>query len=222
MKRYRVSMLVVVLVLAGCATTREVPTRHVYRFERGGEHYEIVSMSRVTGEGANYLVSREEGTIRMSARDDDQDGVLDAMVTGEMHLKEANAIYTYGVSQARQAGQMTFHLTSRVYTTERAGRHYMIKTYLMPDSSAYNRFFVQGENGAYAVVVVDRDADGTLDVVERGDGKLEVLQQAYEAVLDDGMQAGCVHAWDGRYLVEQGRERTPRPIRVGTEAPLRR
>lgn len=223
MKRYdRGLVLVIALVMAGCATTQEVPTRHVYHFQRGTQGYEIVSMARITGEGANYLVEREGGKIRMSARDDDQDGVLDAMVTGEMSLHDANEIYAYGIGQAQQAGRTAIHLTTRVYTAERDGRNYMIKTYLTPQGLAYNRFFAQGDNGAYAVVVVDRDADGRLDEIESGDGDLVALQQAYDLLIDDGMKAGCVHLRDGSYIVEQEPERRGSPERVGTEAPSMR
>lgn len=223
MKRYEFGMLVAaVLLVAGCASTQEVPTRHVYHFQRGAQEYEIISMSRITGEGANYLVEREDGTVRMSARDDDQDGKLDVMVAGEMRLHDANAIYEYGIAQAEQERRTAFHLTSRVYTAEQDGRHYMIKTYLTPGGGAFNRFFAQGDNGAYAFVVVDREADGQLDDLESGDGDLEALQQAYDHVIGEGMKEDCVHVMDGQYIVEQRGEGQRAPVRVGTEAPSMR
>ena len=206
-RRGTTCLLVAVLLLVGCATTREKPTKHIFRFDFDGRTYEIVSTVTLTGEGYNYLVRREDGEIVVSVRDDDQDGVLDWLIVGDESLDRMNAIYRAGMVAAIDGGKYVENLSARIFTAEDEEARYVVGTYLHRGGEPYNKLHVFRDDSE--LIAVDRAANGHLDSIERGKDELVEAQTVYDWILTEGMAQGRIALVDGRYLVAR-RHAVPR------------
>lgn len=88
----------------GCETTSTLP-RNTFTFTHEGRTYEIVGVDDSPEEGRNFLILREGSQILLRARDDEQDGHLDTLLSGNLSLEDANRIYAVGIQQAYAQGQ---------------------------------------------------------------------------------------------------------------------
>ena len=192
--------VVLVLVVWGCAGTRTQPARTTFPFSYENDPYEIVGLVAPTGDGCNFLIRREDGRVVLSAKDCDQNGTLDTLLTGAYSLEEANAIYAAGIAMAREDGRYQEHAIARSHVVTRPGASYTIQTYVLGPGRMFNKFIIDRAR-VDDVVLLDRDADGTLDAFERGEGNLADYQHAYRMVLDDGVRAGRIEWAEPLYVV---------------------
>lgn len=201
MRAYLTPALVAALLAAGCTTTKPEARRGVFTFTHEGARYEIVSTVTSTGDGYNLLLLRDAGSVVLRAKDYDQNGTLDTLLTGETPLADADAIYAAGIAAARLQGSFSAHGATRTHQLTLDGQLYTVQTIAAGTARPFNRLvFVDATTGREHVYV-DVDADGVLDRVEKDDGAMEASQLVYEQVLDDGVRAGRIAQTDGRYVV---------------------
>ena len=105
--KYATLLLTLLLGLCaeGCTTTRNAPSRSLFAFSYEGDTYEILSLVIPTNGGSNFLLLRQGERVVLRAQDEDQDGTLDTLLTGNLTLESANRIYAQGIAQAQAQGK---------------------------------------------------------------------------------------------------------------------
>lgn len=175
----------------GCASTRPGALQ-AFTFDVDGVRYGITPMGS-GAERANDLILLIDGRLRLRARDLDQDGRLDTLLSGTMPLTEADSIYALGIAEARAAGAAVEHEPARTYTLVRQGRQLVVWSVAAGGSGWENRFVVY-ESARSGPVASDLDADGTLD--DHID-----LQNDYARTLAEGQRDGRIETVEGRVRV---------------------
>ena len=201
--------LLLALCAQGCGTTRSEPSRSLFTFSYEGDTYEIVSLAVPTNGGSNFLLLRQGERVVLRARDNDQDGTLDTLLTGTLTLENANRIYARGIAQAQARGKYKEQLSSRRYALSRSGHTYIIQTYLLDSGASYNKFILIDDSTGTKTIIQDTDADGILDEIEGGQGDLEANQNAYAVVLKEGIRQGRIVLVDERYVVKSQVKQRP-------------
>lgn len=191
------------LLVLGCTTTRAPVEKHSFSFVHDGGTYEIVGV----GDGSNYLILRGGERITMRARDSDRDGTLDTLLAGGITLAQANAVYAFGIAEAKARGKVEVQAPTRVYTLTQPEGSYAVLTYMLGPARAYNRFIVYDPFGQQRAEALDAEADGTLNQIERGDAALDHIQNVYDMVLNKGLREGRIEHVEGRYTVKQATSR---------------
>lgn len=197
------STLVVVswALLAACSGPRP-SAGGLFPFEMEGVAYQILSTVGPDGAGANYLVCRSGGRTVLRALDGDQDGVLEAVLTGTLTLEEANRIYAFGISTAQSGGRVNRLEAPRLFTLEDRGQRREIRSVVDGPGAPYNTFSIIDSDGTHRAVATDEGADGTIDRLVEGDLSLPSVQAAYRSMLDQGLLLGRI-VREGNALVVQ-------------------
>jgi len=165
------------------------------------QEYSIVSIKVHLNDPTNYLLLRDQNTFVLRARDNNLDGVLDTLLLGSLSLEQANEIYTFGLSQAVNEGRYNRHQPSRTfYLTVEKGSH-AIQSYEQPPGTWHNRFIVYDSENDIQVSILDQNADGTLDLFEKGQEDMMLNQSLYDNVLETGMQQGRIAKINGAFVV---------------------
>ena len=191
----------------GCSSTRSSPDggdSRVYTFTHDGRSYDIYSLDTPTITPMNVLLRRAEGQVVLRARDDDQDGVLDTLLVGDLSLEAANTIYRAGIAQAMARGQLAQRLPAEVYRAVYEGGYYTVQTFRPDPDRVYNAFIVYDAVLQESAVLLDVNADGVLDTVQRGTITPADAQAAYEAVLRHGVEEGRLLQAEDRVVVQPG------------------
>jgi type 1 glutamine amidotransferase len=100
----KLAYVAVAVLCWSCRTADPGPSSGVFRFTFEGRDYQVLSVVEPPDGGYNVLVRRDGERVVLRARDDDQDGRLDAVLEGSVPLAEANRIYANGIRQAQQGG----------------------------------------------------------------------------------------------------------------------
>ena len=179
---------------------KEPSGKHAFYFMHDGNRYEIVSMVIPTGPGGNFLLRIDDGRILLRAWDEDQDGVLDSLMVGDLTVDRANEIYGIGIAEARSRGRLAMQPPSRVYELSTGERIFAIRTYEL--NRPYNKFIIYTPLSQEEIVLVDVNADGVLDSIERGKLRLDEGQAFYDHVLSTGLRDGKIERLDNRLLVK--------------------
>lgn len=194
-------LLVLVLVNTGCGSTKTEPTHYSFPFTYGGVEYHIISVISIEDDGHNFLTRRDGGRVVFSAKDEDQDGILDDVLIGDMSLASANDIYSSGLEQARDRGKYRELPGSRIFEYLRLGYTLVVRT-ITPDEGDFYNTFIHFDAQGREVIGVDDDADGVLDRIKTGRANLEASQQQYATVLKEGIRVGRIRVLDQRYVVQ--------------------
>ena len=205
MRARHLLLLAAAVVCGACSGTRPDTSRGAYHFVHEGQDYEIVSITPADGDGSNFLIARADGETVLRARDDEQDGELDVMLTGELTLEQANAIYAMGITEATSHGKRRVRVPSRLYELNRSGASYTVHTCMPVSGQVYNRFLILLDPRAEPYILLDRNADGTLDEVEQGAYDVEEGQDAYRMTLEQGQHSGRIERTGGRFIVQSKR-----------------
>lgn len=198
---FAIACLALALSIAGCSSTNTARKTHLFLFEHEGEEYQIISVVESSSAGHNYLTLREDGQLVLSAKDEDQDGILDSMVKGDMSLIAANDIYSVGIGLARDRGKYRELPGSRTFEIWQQGHTSTIRTTTTDSGSLSNTFVYFGVTGR-EIVALDDNADGTLDRIVRGAANLEDSQKQYALALKEGVRLGRIRQSQGQFVVE--------------------
>ncbi len=179
-------------VASGCASSKAPPTgNRSFAFSYQGADYHILSISMPTARGVNFLIQRENGRVLLRARDHDQDGTLDEVLTGNVTLEDAKTIYAVGIAEAKARGKYRMRLPSEVYVVTQPGKVFAVQT-VTGVGRNYNLFTVYYPATQVEIVFLDQKANGILDHIERGEGNLEENQAIYRMVLEEGVAEGRI------------------------------
>ena len=198
---FAIACLAFVHAVAGCGSTKTETTHYAFPFVHNGVEYQIVSVVASVDGGHNFLTRREEGHIVFSAKDEDQNGVLDTIIEGDMPLELANQIYEIGIAQARDRGKYRELPGSRIFELNQLGFTLMVRT-ITPDEGDFYNTFIHFDTRGNEVVGVDDDADGFLDRIEKGVLDLSTIQAQYSMALEEGVRLGRIRITGKHYIVE--------------------
>lgn len=185
---------------AGCASTRESPSKHVFTFTHEGRGYEILSSDAYSALRGNYLIGRDGSEVVLRAVDEDQDGQIDDVEIGDVSREHANSIYMAGIAKAWNAGRFHQQDPFVAYEMRQSGQLLVVRTYRGAD--VYNRFIVYDAADNSTTVGLDSDLDGRLDRIERPGLDTKVIQEAYAFALDAGLREGRIEHIESRFLVK--------------------
>lgn len=204
----RTLVLVVFLILQGCATSQPTPRQASFAFDYAGDIYEIVRMNEPTGGDANLLILRDDRRFLLQAVDQNQDGRLDTLLFGGLTLAQANDVYATGIAAAKARGMHKRRAPVQVLITQ-FNRTYAIQTFLRDDATWFNAFILYEPLLAKEVKLIDQNADGRLDRAEGIEYPLEEAQKLYEQVLAQGVREGSIQEVNDRFKVKPPEERRP-------------
>jgi hypothetical protein len=144
----------------------------------------------------------DKGLVVLDAIDKEQDGLIDHVDKGDISLEKAQDIYNMGLRRAGETGYIKHRVLTDVYRTSDNMNDYVLNTYNLAIGDVYNRLaIIDRLNESNADVVLDEGADGNLDKVGQGSGRLQDYQVLYSYVLAQGLREGQVMMSDGKLLV---------------------
>ena len=185
----------------GCGSTKNETLHYSFEFDHEGVDYQIISVVAPDDRGHNFLTRREAGRVVFSAKDEDQNGTIDAVLIGDVDLAVANDIYSSGISAARAGNKYRELHGARAYSYTISGESYVVNSLSRESEGSFYNTFVFSDGYGGEVVAVDEDADGTLDRVKKGVADLTASTELYLMVLEQGVRDGKVVSEEGRYLV---------------------
>jgi len=152
--------------------------------------------------GYNQLVLRDEGRVVFMGLDRDQNGSLDEVVVGTIPLEEAIRIYSRGLLIGIREGMVRNTTWQNDFSVIIDRRTCVVTTFVLAAGEMYNKLTVLNTDiGLEEAVVVDLGADGSLDLVERGERGRAYYQSLYLLVLERGLDAGRINRSEGTYLI---------------------
>ena len=188
------------LMLLGCGPTRQKIEVGGYDFEYEGTTYRIESVAPNFIEGYNTLILRDDDRFVIRAVDKEQDGILDDVIFGDISLEAARDIYQEGLRAGERRGYIRKKSIAREYRTTFDRKNFILATYILALGEIYNKLVIR-DIYHREVIVLDEEADGILDKVEKGDENLGHYQRLYRSVLNNGIREGRVMKPDGKYIV---------------------
>ncbi len=190
------------LMFLGCRMAGPVIEIGGYSFNHEGKEYRIESVTPNYMEGYNVLSRKDKDELVLKGIDKQQDGILDEIIVGKITIEAANAIYQEGIREGERRNYIKKRSFAREYKTSDQMTEYVLATYILAVGEVYNRLSIsQRQSFQPEAVVVDSEADGMLDIIEKGPGTLGGYQKLYRMVLEKGMREKKVVNQNKRYLV---------------------
>lgn len=180
--------LPLLLFLAGCSLFKSPQTGSLFEFEYEDQVYEIAGFTSEDGESVNMLIQRDPETDEVYFRvmDENQTGVLDRVITGEISLEEANRIYQAGIRIAQQQDQYKSIERDRTYETETDDFRLIVESYMNREDSPFNRFIIYDLNWNLLGVYFDEGSDATLNRIQEQESEIDITtaQELYMQAID--------------------------------------
>ena len=196
-------ILIVAFGLTYCASSIKTQEEYssILKFYSGGNEYTIMSFSREDVTGYNILMREENDTVIIKSIDKQQDGELDEILEGNISLVAANKIYSDALAIAKEKGMLKKIYFDRYYNFSDKTYDYEIRSYVLAQGDKYNLFAVKEKAINNIIIIIDENADGSLDNFQQGSGDIKKFQALYEEVLQEGIFNMRVAYVDKVYLV---------------------
>ena len=181
-------LLLSIFMFYGCATQMPQLSVSQYRFNFNDETYRIRSISSEDKtESYNELIGEN-----FMAADFDQDRIIDCILLGEVSLNEAQKIYEYGLDEVTKENKLQVRIpTINRYVHESNDFQIEIRSFRPTNAQPFNQFKITDNRPVVhpeIIIIVDQNADGTLDEVLKGEVTLEKVQSQYAEVIEAGLQ----------------------------------
>jgi len=192
----------VIFLLYGCASRRPQLGKSQYSFHFKGKVYQIQSIfSLDKRESCNELVGEN-----FKAIDFDQDRIIDRIVLGDLSLNDAQKIYEYGLDMVTKEKKLRVqppvvnHYVHKSYEFD-----YEIRSFRPANSQPFNEFKVIDKRQVVPslIIIIDQNADGTLDEVLKGMAVPEKMQPQYSEVIKEGLKKKQLIKVDHMILVKE-------------------
>jgi hypothetical protein len=194
------TILSAVVILIGCRTGRPTIGIGGYSFEFEGESYRIESITPSFQDGHNILIRKVGNQLVLKAIDIQQNGHLDEVEVGNISIERARKIYRHGIDEGEKRGYVRIKTFAREYRTRIDHNQYIMATFIVEVGRIYNKLVVRDLSRREAVII-DKEADGQLDLIEKGDRDLGYYQKHYRMVLIRGLEERRLVRENGRYKV---------------------
>ena len=121
---------------------------------------------------------------------------------GDMTLDEAREVYREGILEGERRGYLKKRTFAREYRTSDSFYDYELATYILATGEIYNKLTLMKKQAFLETsVVIDQDADGQIDRIEKGFGTVSEYQRLYGNLLDRGLREQKVSLREKRYIV---------------------
>ncbi len=203
LKRVSTFLGVFLLTLYGCASQTPQLNASQYRFKFNDEAYRMRSIFLGDKkESYNELIGEN-----FVAVDFDQDRILDRILLGDVTLNEAQKIYNYGLDRIAKENKLIVRAPrDNRYLHESNGFEIEIRSFRPANAHPFNEFKIMDKRPAACpedIIVVDQNADGTLDEVLKGSATLKEVQSQYAEAIEAGLQKGALARINGTILVKE-------------------
>ncbi len=199
----RPGLILVLLLLSGCAS--ETPTFRIYQyqFELNNEVYRIRSIDSADDNlSSNELIAED-----FLAVDYDQDGVLDRITVGKGNLHEIQQIYEHGINDLSRKNRIQErNPQNHRFIVENQGFLLEIKSFRPENAPPFNEFKVcrrYAKQNPVVAVAIDQNADGILDQQSKGTQSLADMQAQYTMAIEAGLRQEALQKTGSRILVIQ-------------------
>ena len=179
--------LLSLFTLCGCASRKPQLRASLYRFNYADNAFRIRSISsNDTTVSYNELIGEN-----VLAVDFDQDRIIDYVALGKMNLAEAQKIYEDGLSRIAAEKRLRVK-TPSVDRYVHASNGFQIEIISFRPASAhpFNEFKIIDKRSPPRpedIIMIDKNADGTLDEVLKGSGDLDNVQSRYAEAIEAGL-----------------------------------
>lgn len=186
-----------------CAHQPPPPAAAQYRFTMADKIYRIRSIrSPEKSQSYNELIGE-----KFLAVDYDQDGVLDAVVLGDVTLAEAQQVYDFGLNAVQQEHKLEVrNPTINGFILDQDNFRLEIRTFRPPGAAPFNQFKIIDNRQVVQIemqVFIDRNADGVLDEGLKGVVIAEKHQALYTQMIQRGLALGQLLKMNGMILVKE-------------------
>lgn len=195
-------MIIGTMLLYHCAPPKPQVRVSQYRFQMGDKDYRIRSI----------LVGEQDGTYNeiigdaFVAKDYNQDRILDRITLGDFNLSEAQKIYEYGLDLAAKENKLNKRTDGeKIYQYENTDYYFEIRSFSLSDTPPSNEFKIvdkRSDKPDQIIVIIDQNADGTLDEVLKGSTTPDAMQSKYNEALQAGLKKRKLVQEDSRILVK--------------------
>lgn len=194
--------LLATVLFPSCAGKEPGPVVAFCSFDHKGEHYRIRSVQATSKDlSFNELISR-----RFVAVDYGQDGLIDEVTLGEVTVAQAQELYEVALETLASKGKLRLAgPRGKSYEEQDAKYHYEIRTLCPGARECFNQFRIVRDRRApnpEVTVAIDRQADGTIEVVVKGPHALEQVQSLYAQMLKRGIDKGRLVVLEQRIMVK--------------------
>ena len=191
-----------IVLIYGCAHQKPQISVYQYRFTLDNSNYRIRSItSQNKSESYNEVIGE-----KFMAVDYDQDGVLDAIVLGDVSLTDAQGIYDYGINGVSKENKLRVQNPGiNCYSQEKNDFQFEIRSFEPVNAPPFNEFKITDTRPIVrheVIVLLDENADGILDGVLKGSASLEEFQSRYAEMIKTGLQIGELVRVNGVILVK--------------------
>ena len=191
------------IILAGCAHQKSQLSVSQYRFNLEDRIYRIRSISAEDkAESYNELIGE-----KFLAIDFDQDRIIDCILLGDGSLKEAQKIYEYGLNEVTKENKLEVRNPSiHRYLHNKNDLQLEIISFRPSNAQPFNEFKITDNRPLVRpgiIIVVDHNADGSLDEVVKGTVTLEKIQTQYDEAIAAGLKNGDLVKANGTILVKE-------------------
>ena len=196
-------LTIVLIMLFGCSSTKSLRVSPFYYFDYNGDNYRIRSISSSDKtQSRNELLGND-----FLAVDTDQDGTLDQIVLGKIPLTEAQKVYDYALIKLNNENKLReINPDADKYQYVNTEYTYEIRTFHPANGKPFNQFKVIKNYqiaGQIPIVMLDKNADGKLDTVLKGNIGVEKFQGKYDELLKRGLQKKEFIMVDNRILFNE-------------------
>ena len=196
-------LFLIVLMFCGCAHQKPKVSVSQYKFDFNDKTYRIRSI--FSGDKANSY--NELIGEKFMVADYDQDRIIDCVLLGEVSLNEAQEIYEYGLNEVSKEKKLQVRNPSiDRYLHEKNDLQLEIRSFRPTNAQPFNEFKITDTRPLVSpeiIVIVDQNADGTLDEVLKGTVTLEKFQSQYSEAIAAGLQKGDLIKVNGTILVKE-------------------
>ena len=191
-----------IVLIYGCGHQKPQINVYQYRFTQDSSNYRIRSITSPNkSESYNEVVGE-----KFLAVDYDQDGVLDAVVLGDVSLTDAQAIYDYGINGVSKENKLRVQNPGiNCYSQEKNDFQFEIRSFEPVNAPPFNEFKITDTRPIVrhdVIVLLDQNADGILDAVLKGSASLDEFQSRYAEMISAGLQTGELVKVNGAILVK--------------------
>lgn len=179
--------------LLACAGTKQTKPTTVsfHRFTVGDESYRIRSISSADkSEARNEVIGKH-----FVAVDFDKDRVIDRILLGEVDLSEAQRIYDFGLAVLTSENKLQqTPPTNHRYVIQSPDFYYEIRTFQPANAEPFNEFKLIDQRSilSQVTILIDHDADGTLEEILKGSVAMEEAQSRYAEMIQSGLRQGAL------------------------------
>lgn len=196
------TFFLIIFLTNGCIflNQQDKPSSH-FKFEFDHVTYSIRSTISFEKERTyNELIGNNLVVV-----DIDRDGIVDQIVVGKTSLAEAQIIYDFGLNILASSNKLKIKNEIEThYVQNNTHYNYQLKSFHR-NKETFNEFRITNKQNdpKSEIILIDKNADGNLDEVLKGDQFVDQYQEKYNYVLTTGLEKNKLVKSKGKIFVKE-------------------